>query len=74
MSINDVITYSKKYDFNLSDNETKIIYEAIKNDWYEIIFKDHTKVLDKLNINTNLYEKLNNLIKDYKNKYSELLK
>lgn len=74
MSINDVYNFAEKNNYKLNNDEANIIYNTIKNNWEEIIFGDHKKILDNININKDLYEKLNTLINEYKTKYSELLK
>ena len=75
MSINDVYKFAKKNNVELTDNEANVIFDAIKEDWETLVFGNHNVILDKNKnkLNSNLYNKINELILEYKNKYSELL-
>ena len=75
MSINDVYKFAQKNNVELTDNEASIIFEVIKKDWETLVFGNHNVILDKNKnkISSELYTKINKLINEYKNKYSELL-
>lgn len=75
MSINDVYKFAQKNSVELTNNEANTILEAIKEDWETLVFGNHNVILDKNKnkLNENLMKKINELIKEYKNKYSELL-
>lgn len=73
MSINDVNQFASKNDVILTNEEAKIIFDTIKSDWETIVFKDHNIVLNKVNLNSDLLSKINDLIIMYKEKYSQLL-
>lgn len=71
----DIRDFSIKSDIILNDQEINVIYKFIKNNWKDVIYSDHSKVLisikDKLN-NSN-YQKIENLITFYKDKYKNYL-
>lgn len=75
MSIDDVYNFSKKNNVELTENEANTIFDAIKEDWETLVFGNHNVILDKNKnkLNSELYNKINELIVEYKNKYSELL-
>jgi len=75
MSINDVYKFAKKNNVELTDNEANVIFDAIKEDWETLVFGNHNVILDKNKnkLSFDLYNKINELIIEYKNKYSELL-
>lgn len=75
MSIDDVYKFSKKNNVELTENEANTIFDAIKEDWETLVFGNHNIILDKNKnkLNHELYNKINELIIEYKNKYSELL-
>ena len=75
MSIDDVYKFSKKNNVELTENEANTIFDAINEDWETLVFGNHNIILDKNKnkLNHELYNKINELIIEYKNKYSELL-
>lgn len=66
----DIVSFAKRENFILNNEELDIIYNAIKNRWEEI-YNNGIYVIseykDKLNSNT--YDKLVELHDRYKNKY-----
>ncbi len=66
----DIVSFAKRENFILNNEELDIIYNAIKNRWEEI-YNNGINVIseykDKLNSNT--YDKLIELHDRYKNKY-----
>lgn len=75
MSINDIYVFAKKNNCELTSNEANIIYKCVKKNWETLIFNDHNIVLNTIrnNINPTLYNKLDELIIIYKEKYKELI-
>ena len=61
-----------KNNIFLSDDELNIIYNHVKNDWYDFIYEDPTPILNDLenNINKDSYNKLFEEYKKAKEKYS----
>ena len=61
-----------KNDISLNSDELNIIYNHIKNDWYDFIYEDPTPILIDLenNINKDSYDKLYDAYKKAKEKYS----
>lgn len=75
ITINDVYDFALKENIKLNDNEAKIIYSYIKNNWKEIIFDDYKPILEKAkpNLNSETYLKIEELIIKFKNKYKSYL-
>ena len=63
----DIITYSKKEDIFLNDNEINVIYDEIKNKWKQL-YNGNTRVITDLEnkINNKAYNKLIDLYNTYK--------
>ncbi len=63
LDINDIYNYGLKENIKLNDNELKIIYKLIKNNW-EDLYKgkiDNTFQILKNNVRNEVYEKALNL-------------
>lgn len=71
----DVIKFSLEHNVKLSNEEVKIIYDIIKQDWEKIVFENHESVLRKIKgkIDSNTYKKIEELIVLYKHKYQHYL-
>ncbi len=71
----DVIQFALKNDINLKDDEVNIVYGTIQKYWKEIIFEDHERILQKIKgkMNNNTYQKIEELIILYKEKYHSYL-
>ena len=62
----------KKNNISLNDDELNIIYNHVKNDWYDFIYEDPTPILNDIenHINKDSYGKLFEAYKKAKEKYS----
>ncbi len=71
----DVIQFALKNDINLKDDEVRIVYGTIQKYWREIIFGNHERILQKIKgkINNGTYQKIEELIILYKEKYHSYL-
>ena len=67
--LNNLLT---KNNISLNDDELNIIYNHVKNDWYDFIYEDPTPILNDIenNINNDSYDKLFEAYKKAKEKYS----
>ena len=75
LSINDIITFAKKNDITLSNDEVNYIYKTIKCNYkvllgstYEIVLNEAKNYLTNDN-----YKKICNLYLDYRNKFKNFL-
>ena len=61
-----------KNNISLNSDELNIIYNYVKNDWYDFIYEDPTPILNDIenNINKDSYDKLFSAYKKAKEKYS----
>lgn len=75
LTINDVYNFACKNGVSLSEKEANIIYSYIKTYWNELIFNDHNVILAKVkdSLEPTTYNKINELIVFYKNKYRNYL-
>lgn len=75
LTIQDIYDFACKNGIHLTEQEAKIIYTQIKQNWEELIFHDHMpiflKVKDSLEKET--YEKALELLIFYKNQYKYYL-
>ena len=70
LTINDIKAYALSKNTILSDNEAKIIYDFIKENYNNLLDKnDNTIELLKEKLNPNLYKKILELYKENKTKY-----
>jgi hypothetical protein len=62
-------------NLNLNNQELNYLYEIIKKDWNNFLYKDPNPILKNIknNINQESYNKLYNLYIYYKNKYQNYL-
>lgn len=76
MSIDDVFKYASKFNIEITNKEAEVLYNTIKENWEVIVFNNHIPIINSIKdkISSELYDNLNNLIKEYKIKYGELLK
>ncbi len=72
LSISDINSLAIKHDIYLNDQELSFIYNFIKDNYYDLVNNPNNYNLsDYKNSFTNEnYIKLNNLIKNYKEKYN----
>ena len=75
LTLNDIEKFARKNEIELNEKELKIIERHIRNDWKTIIDGDPTPVLNNLKekINKVQYQKIENLYKEYKDKYKNYL-
>lgn len=71
----DVINFALKNSISLTENEIDLIYLNIKSNWHELIFGDYKTILEKYKdqINQNTYQKIEEFIILYKDKYQNYL-
>ena len=75
INIDDLNTLLIKNEINLTNNELKILYKYIKEDWYTFIYEDDTPILNDLKnkITVDKYNKLYNIYIMAKEKYRNYL-
>lgn len=75
LTIQDIYEFALKNGVSLKENEAQIIYSHIQNDWEELIFHDHNHILqaEKNTLERATYEKIEELIILFKNKYKNYL-
>lgn len=75
LTIQDIYDFALKNGVHLSEDEANIIYQQIKENWEELIFHDHMKVLTKAkdSLGKETYEKALELIVFFKDKYKSYL-
>lgn len=71
----DIVQFALKNDINLKEEEVTIVYDIIQKYWKEIIFENHETILQKIKgkINNCTYQKIEELIILYKEKYHSYL-
>lgn len=75
LEIQDVCNFAHQNGIKLNNQEANIIFKYIKEDWKELIFQDHSRILNeaKPHLEINTYQKIEELINLYKNKYKNYL-
>ncbi len=71
MTLEDVNNFALKNGINLKDNEIKLIYDHIKNNWHTIVFGNPRGILDDLKekLDSTSYQKVESLYIYFKNRY-----
>ena len=71
MSLEDVNNFALKNGIVLKDNEIKLIYDHIKNNWRTIVFGNPRGILDDLKqkLDSTSYQKIETLYIYFKNRY-----
>ena len=71
MSLEDVNNFALKNGIILKDNEIKLIYDHIKNNWRTIVFGNSRGILDDLKekLDSTSYQKIESLYIYFKNRY-----
>ena len=71
MTLEDVNNFALKNGINLKDNEIKLIYDYIKNNWHTIVFGNPRGILDDLKekLDSTSYQKVESLYIYFKNRY-----
>lgn len=71
MNLEDVKNFALKNGINLNDDELKLIYDKIVNNWKTIAFGNPRGILDELKskLNNESYQKIENLYVYFKNRY-----
>jgi len=75
LSINDIKEFANKNGADFSDNELKLIYKYVKNDWETIIFGNADQIFSDLkkNLTAKNYQITTNLFEEYKEKFKNYL-
>lgn len=75
LCLDDVKNFIIKNNIDATDNEVKIIYNYIKNDWYELIYGDYNSIFIKIKpyLSNENYQNMINLYNEYKEKYKSYL-
>ena len=71
MTLEDVNNFALKNGIVLKDNEIKLIYDHIKNNWRTIVFGNPRGILDDLKekLDSTSYQKVESLYIYFKNRY-----
>lgn len=72
MTLDDVNKFALQNGINLKDDELRLIYTYIKNDWRTICFGNPRGILDELKskLDVNTYSKIESLYIFFKNRYN----
>ena len=75
LSLLEIDNFSKKQVLSLTDDELKLIYNYIKNDWHTIIYGNPRPILDSLKskLDDFSYNKIEKLYIEFKDKYKDYL-
>ena len=75
LTINDIYEFASKNGITLKEYEANIIYSYTKKYWEVVVFSDHNPILRKVkdSLEPTTYNKLNELINFYKDKYKNYL-
>lgn len=75
LKIEDIKKFSLDNNIYINDNEIEIIYKYIKQNWYEICFKENEITFNKIKplLKNETYEKAKSLIEEYKKRYKSYL-
>lgn len=71
----DIDKFAKQHGIDLKASEINLIHEQIKSDWRTILYGNPRPILDKLkeNLDTLTYNKIENLYKEFREKYKNYL-
>lgn len=71
----DIVKFSSFQNEILTTNEVDFLYNIIKKEWKTIIFGDYRIILNqyKNNLSVDKWNKIENLIIEYKEKYKNFL-
>lgn len=71
----DIIKFASTQNENLTSNEVDFLYDVIKKEWKMIIFGNYQIILNqyKNNLSVDKWNKIENLIIEYKEKYKNFL-
>ena len=72
MTLDDVNKFALQNGINLKDDELRLIFTYIKNDWRTICFGNPRGILDDLKnkLDCNSYSKIESLYTFFRNRYS----
>ncbi|HHW68967.1 MAG TPA: DUF2624 family protein [Tenericutes bacterium] len=75
ISPNDIDSFARKHGTTLNNDEKNIIYNYIKRDWHTIIYGNPTGIFNEIKskVSTSTYKKIEELFKEYKNKFRNYL-
>ena len=71
----DIVKFASTQNEILTNNEVDFLYNIIKKEWKTIIFGDYRIILNqyKNNLSVDKWNKIENLIIEYKEKYKNFL-
>lgn len=71
----DIVKFASFQNEILTNNEVDFLYNIIKKEWKTIIFGDYRIILNqyKNNLSVDKWNKIENLIIEYKEKYKNFL-
>lgn len=75
LGLNDIYDFARRNGVSLTESEANIIYRHIKNDWQTILSGNYYGILNSIKpkVNINTYNKIEELLNYYKNKYQNFL-
>lgn len=71
----DIVKFASTQNEILTNNEVNFLYNIIKKEWKTVIFGDYQVILNqyKDNLSVDKWNKIENLILEYKEKYKSFL-
>ena len=71
----DIVKFASAQNETLTSNEVNFLYDVIKKEWKMIVFGDYRIILNqyKNNLPVDKWNKIENLIIEYKEKYKNFL-
>lgn len=75
ISLNDVIKFGNKNGVVLSNEEAKILFFYLKNNWEDLLYGDPTPIINEIKseLDINKLDKIVELFYFYRNKYGYYL-
>lgn len=75
LSIDDIILFAKQNNIFIDNDEAKIIYQYLVNDWYTLLHEDTRSLFSKFQkeVSFETYDKCIKLYNEYYQKYKHYL-